>query len=335
MATASDHSNDVVSALKLGANDYVTKPFDFPVVLARVETHLSMKRMVDQMRILDDNLAQRNADLEAANRKLTTTYQKMKRDLEAAASIQRAFLPQSLPALPGINFAWKFQPCEHLAGDTLNIVQLDDEHFGLYVLDVSGHGVAAALLSVTLSRILSPAPPASSILLESWDGPTGYRPAPPAAMIESLAKRFPWDAATEQYFTILYGILDIRGGVFRFVSAGHPGAIHVARDHGPVVARVCSFPIGFPTLLGDHRYQEQSLHLQTGDRLYLYSDGVPEAHNPNRELFSMNRLLKLLDQSRGLALEDSSRKVIEELQLWCGTSGFKDDISLLAVEYLR
>jgi len=335
MATASDRSDDVVLALKLGANDYVTKPFDFPVVLARVETQLSLKHAVDQMRLLEKHLEQRNRELESANHKLTTAYRKMKRDLEAAARIQATFLPQVLPRLGGVNIAWMFHPCEELAGDTLNVVQLDDEHLGLYVLDVSGHGVAAALLSVTLSRILSASPASSSILLEGGDGSSGYRPAPPKAVIGALAKRFPWDAGTEQFFTIAYGILHLGSGEFRYVSAGHPGLIHVSRDRKPAILEVPSFPIGIPFETEDDHYQEQRLRLQSGDRLYLYTDGVTEARNSTLDLYGQERLLLTLERSRGSSLEESARDLTADLKTWCGSGGFKDDISILAVEYLR
>ncbi len=335
MVTGRDHRDDVVAALQLGANDYVTKPFDFPVALARVGMHIALKRSVDQMRVLDEKLAQKNRDLETANRKLTTAYQKMRQDLEAAARIQRAFLPQALPELPGMQFAWKFHPCEHLAGDTLNIVPLDPEHIGLYVLDVSGHGVAAALLSVTLSRLLAPEPAASSILLQSNNGQPGYQPTPPGAMIEALARRFPWDSNTEQFFTILYGILNTRTGELRYASAGHPGWIHLSRNRPPAVAKVSSFPIGFPDLKEDHRYQEDSLQLRAGDRLFLYTDGLTEARNAAEEQFSLPRLLKILDETRGAALEESLTSVVEGARQWCGGVEFQDDISVLAVEYTR
>jgi len=334
MATGSAHSNDVVTALQLGANDYVIKPFDFPVVHARVQTQLSLKRLMDQMRILERDLGQRNAELETANSRLSSAYQKMKRDLEAAAKIQRAFLPQTLPQTKGVRFAWKFYPCETLAGDTLNIVQLDEKHLGVYVLDVSGHGVAAALLSVTLSRILSPLPASSSILLESCDGPTGYRPSSPAAVLAALAERFPWDSTAEQFFSIIYGVLNVETGLFRYVSAGHPGVIHVSRDAAPVLYRVSSFPIGVPVRAEDHRYEEEAIQLRPGDRLYLYSDGVTEARSSSHELYGTSRLLSLLDQNRRASLEEISRTLTESLRQWCGGHGFKDDLSILAVEYL-
>ena len=82
----------------------------------------------------------------------------MQADLDAAAKIQAALLPTAGPQVPGYRFAWLFEPSAALAGDILNVFRLDDRQVGAYVLDVSGHGVAAALLSVTVSRFLSPPP---------------------------------------------------------------------------------------------------------------------------------------------------------------------------------
>ena len=93
----------------------------------------------------------------------------MSRDLKAAARIQETFLPREVPRVPGTDFAWIYRPCDELAGDGLNVIPLGDRKLGLYILDVSGHGVAAALLSVTLSRLLSPPSEPSSILIRHGD----------------------------------------------------------------------------------------------------------------------------------------------------------------------
>ncbi|MEJ7638057.1 MAG: response regulator [Singulisphaera sp.] len=204
MATAKDKSEDVVAALGLGANDYVTKPLDFPVVLARIQTQLALRRAVEQVRALERSLAERNRELEAAN-------ERMSRDLRAAAKVQAALLPAALPDVPGAAFAWAFRPCTELAGDGLNVVRLDDRFAGFYVLDVSGHGVAAALLSVSLARALAPTRPGFG------PGPGRRRPdraepLSPAEVAERLDRLFPYDPATEQYATLLYGILDAATG---------------------------------------------------------------------------------------------------------------------------
>ncbi len=328
MTTARGESEDIVEALKLGANDYVTKPIDFPVLLARIQTQLSLKNAVRRVMRLEQSLTLRNEELEAANRKLRAANARMKQDLQAAARIQEAFLPPRLPKLLGVGFSWIFRPCEQLAGDMLNVFPLDDDHLGLYVLDVSGHGVAAALLSVTLSHELSPRRDPTGLLIQTGDG-GGERLVPPAEVAGLLNSRFPWDPATEQFFTLIYGILDVRTGELRFISAGHPGPVYLPHDAGPVLLEKPALPIG----VGEGRYAEHRITLRPGDRFILYSDGLVDAQNAGREAFGKARLLSALGRDRAAPLKEGLSALWAELQGWCGTARFKDDISLLAVEF--
>ena len=335
IATAKDESGDIVEGLKVGANDYVTKPLDLPVVLARVQTQLSLKRAVDQIKRLEENLKQRNEalqssnrKLEIANRELASANQRMERDLRSAARIQEGLLPASLPNGPDAHFAWLLKPCAELAGDTLNVFRLDDDHVGMYVLDVVGHGVAAALLSVAVSRVLSPTP--DSFLLRRREGSPGYRFLSPAEVAVQLDRRFPWDAGTEQFFSLLYGVLNLRTREWRYVSAGHPPPILLARnaDAPRVLASAPALPIG----LGEKGYQEQVVALQPGDRVYLYSDGIPEAFNRQGEPFQMLRLLEVLAEGRSRSLADSVAALWRAIEIWCGGAALADDASLVALE---
>ena len=142
---------DKVKAFAIGGVDYLTKPFQMEELHARVETHLKLRRL--------------QIELEETNARLAKANGRMSRDLKAAAKIQETFLPREAPRVPGTEFAWIYRPCDELAGDGLNIIPLGDGKVGLYILDVSGHGVASALLSVTLSRLLSPPSDPSSILM--------------------------------------------------------------------------------------------------------------------------------------------------------------------------
>lgn len=320
MASAKDQSEDIVHALELGASDYVTKPIDFAVALARVRTHLALKQAVGQVVDLSQRLNQRNAELEAANAR-------MRRNLEAASRIQAAFLPQSPPMLAGLDFAWTYLPCEALAGDFLNVCALDDSHAALYVLDVSGHGVAAALLAVTLSRLLSPANDPNSLLLR--EGADADRMVSPAEVAERLNQKFPYDEATEQFFTILYGIIDAQMRTFRYISAGHPGIVHVRPDAPPELHISAGLPIGLGGV-----YEEKAITLNAGDRLYLYSDGVTDAMNPDGRPFGNDRLLQAFERERVQPLRASVQRLVDELREWCGGAPFRDDLSVLAVEAL-
>jgi sigma-B regulation protein RsbU (phosphoserine phosphatase) len=321
MATARDESDDVVQALGLGASDYVTKPLDFPVVLARLRTQVALKRAVEQVRSLERRLAERNRELEAANNR-------MSRDLQAAARIQEALLPKVSPDVPGLNFAWAFRPCDELAGDGLSAIKLDDHRVALYVLDVSGHGVASSLLSVTLGRFLSPPSDASSILVRGDGGPDHLAPIGPAEVADRLNRLFPFEDTTEQYATLVYGVLDAPSRQFRYAMAAHPAPVLLPRE-GP--ARVLPGR-GFPIGLAETPYREYSVQLDPGDRLYLYSDGIPEAIDGDGKPFGVERMLATIEAGRAEPLCAVVNDLVANVETWSGATGVRDDVSVLAVE---
>ncbi len=305
---------DKVKAFALGGVDYLTKPFQMEELHARVETHLKLRR-------LQVELEETNARLERAN-------SRMSRDLEAAAKIQKTFLPRAAPAVPGTEFAWCYRPCDELAGDGLNIIPLGGGRVGLYILDVSGHGVSSALLSVTLSRLLSPSSEPSSILIRDRAVLDRLDVTPPAEVADRLNRLFPYDTATEQFATLLYGVLDVATGDFRHVSAGHPGPLHLPAGGPPVILESPGFPIG----VAEEAYGERSVPLAAGDRLYLYSDGLPDAMSPGGERFGDARLLEAIGRGRAEPLREGIAALMGEITRWQGGERPHDDISLLAVE---
>jgi phosphoserine phosphatase RsbU/P len=327
MVTGWSESVTVVEALRRGANDYVTKPLDVEVVLARVQTQLALKRSAERSVRLERELAERNRSLEEANARLVAANRRLQRDLKWAARIQAACLPEPSFRHAGTRFEWLYRPCEALGGDGLNVFALDEGHVGAYVLDVSGHGVASALLAVALSRVLVPTPDPSSVLLRRSGG--AWRPVRPAEVVGLLNRRFPFDPATGQFFTIVYGVLDVTTGEFTYVTAGHPGPIIVPAD-GPACTHQDS---GFLVGLSDTPYEEQTLRLASGDRLYLLSDGVPEAQGAKSEPFGFDRLLDVLARARSGPLDASVSGLAKELGQWCNGAGFRDDVSVLAGEY--
>ena len=250
MATAKDASQDVVEALELGANDYVTKPLDFPVVLARVRTQLVLKRAVEQIRVLEKGLERATPSCRLANAR-------MRSDLDAASKVQAALLPVAMTDVPGYSFAWAFKPSAWLAGDILNFFRLDERYVGLYLLDVSGHGVAAALLSVTVSRFLSAVRDAASLLWWREDDAEHYRLQPPAAVAARPQRALPLG---RQDRPVLHPRLrPARPAThrLRYVSAGHPGVIHVPRAGAGKLIEVTGYPIGVST----ESYDEHEIEL--------------------------------------------------------------------------
>ena len=305
---------DKVKAFAIGGVDYITKPFQMEELHARVETHLKLRRL--------------QIELEESNARLAEANGRMSRDLRAAAKIQETFLPRAVPRVPGTEFAWLYRPCDELAGDGLNVIPLGDGKVALYILDVSGHGVASALLSVTLSRLLSPPSEPSSILIRDGDLRVGFDITPPTDVAAELNRLFPFDTATEQFATMVYGILDVATGEFRYVSAGHPGPVHLPSGAEPVILESQGSPIG----LGEDAYEERSVRLKAGDRLYLYSDGVPEAMGPAGRQFGDAGLLEAIDRGRSEPLRDGIATLLAAVARWLGSERPRDDISILAVE---
>lgn len=323
MVTARTQGEDVVEALRAGASDYVSKPLDFPVVLARVHTQLALKRSVDRIVALERDLRRRNDELARAN-------EHMRADLRAAGDVQRALLPVGAPRINGVRFHWVFRPCSELGGDFLNVFRLDDAHAGFYLLDVSGHGVPAALLSVTISRVLAPVPGLPSLVRRAADDSGGLEATPPAAVADELNRRFPMSETADRYFTLVYGVLNLRDGELRFVAAGSSGPIHVPRGGGPRDLSQTSFPIGW---VPDQGYAERRLKLSRGDRLYWCSDGITEAKQPGRGMFGTGGVIAAL--SSGTAREDlagSLDRIVAAAEQWGGGPA-RDDVSALALEF--
>ena len=307
---------DKVKAFAMGGVDYITKPFQMEELQARVETHLKLRGL----QVL----------LEEANARLARSNDRMSGDLKAAARIQETFLPREHLRVPGIDLAWKYCPCDELAGDGLNVVPLGDGLVGIYILDVSGHGVAAALLSVTLSRLLSRPSDPSSILISNGISGSRSDTTSPGTVAGHLNRLFPFDSATSQFATMIYGILDTATGEFRYVSAGQPGPVHVPFEGEPAFLDSPGFPIG----LSNEAFEEQTIRLRVGDRLYLYSDGVTEAMDKSHNEFGAARLMKVIGECRFEPLSNAVETIVAQIAAWRGSEKQLDDISILAVEYV-
>ncbi len=266
-------------------------------------------------------------ELKQKEDRLRLANEKMKSDLQAAATIQRSLLPTSSPLFKGLRASWIFKPCDDLGGDMLNIFSLDENHLGFYVLDVTGHGVAASLLSVAASQFLSPY--SESSFLRKLKSRIKLSVESPAGVAEKLNRHFTANPDFLQMFTLFYGILNVESLELRYTCAGHPFPILVSGGNPKVVGEV-AVPIG---VAYDSEYQEFSLKLKRGDRLYLYSDGIIEAKNAARELFSQKRLMELLSQTNGDSLPRSIEKIAAETEAWCKPLLPDDDVTILACEF--
>jgi sigma-B regulation protein RsbU (phosphoserine phosphatase) len=277
-----------------------------------------------------DQLQKTNTELVRVNEQIERSNKRMTRDLQAAAKVQQSLLPQSALAVPATAAAWRYVPCNELAGDFLNIFPLDDEHVGMFVVDVSGHGVPSSLLAVTVGAFLTPRVSDTSLLLRP--GADGGKPVvvPPGEVVTQLNNLFQADNQAGLYFTIVYGVLHVPTGVLRFVSGGHPPLLHVPQNGPLKLHEVESFPVGF---VPDVEFTEEVLQLQPGDRVILYSDGVPEAMDEKLEQMGNERMTSLVESLRADTVDTNVVRLLESVQAWCQPKGPLDDVSILCLEW--
>ena len=259
-------------------------------------------------------------DIEQQKIELQTKQKLIDRDLESAAEIQKSLLPDKSPEIKNIQVAWKFEPCNQIGGDIFNIQHMDEASAGLYMLDVCGHGVPAALISVTVSQFLN-----------STDGLIGNNCEllSPELVLNKLNRSFPFDRF-DSFFSIIYMTIDLEDGLLEYSCAGHPppilihpnGTLEYLNQRGPV--------IGFgPEIV----FAQTSRKLQAGDRVVLYTDGLFETRNLAGEYINKSLIFDALKDYRHRPIQDMVDAVYASIKDFRQHAAPDDDISLLAVEY--
>jgi len=294
-----------------------------------VEKNNELLRTNQELTIAKEQLTVWNDRLEELNQKLTSVNTRMTRDLDAAAKVQQSLLPTTSPATARARFAWKYMPCDELAGDFLNFFTLDENHVAAFVVDVSGHGVASSLLSVTIGRLMTPQLSESSLLVKPGDGPGLVRIVPPVEVARELNRRFPMADQNFLYFTLVYGVLNIETLEFRYVLAGHPQLVHAPRVQPPRLLEASGMAIGW---VSDLECDEQSVQLAPGDRLWMYSDGVPEAMDAEQNQFGNRQLLEVVELGHAQPLDEGVALLMNSVERWGRNGSLKDDVSILGME---
>ena len=324
LMTTKDDKDALIAGMEAGADDFVVKPFSKGELHARLKAG---ERILKLQRVL----AQRNEELSESNKKLSQAYSVIKMDLEAGAKIQSSLLPESASTIYGVQFDSIFLPSTFVAGDIFNYFRLDEHHIGFYVLDVAGHGIPSAMLSVTLSKALSPTNHQECVLKQFVPAPDPpyYKIISPARAVQVLNQRFQADDDTMQYFTMVYGLFDTRDGRVAITQAGHPPPILLQKGANATLVGTGGYPVG---MLPDVDYEKEEFTVNKGDRLILYSDGITECTNSNQVQFSVERLIDILEKGRNLPLRKLMESIEEGLRLWRKNDDFEDDMTLLAIE---
>lgn len=318
MLTSRSDKADLVRGIEAGADDFVSKPFDREELRVRL---LAGQRIVN----LERALTKQNDELRLAN-------ERIRHGLQAAARVQRAMLPRQNVMTPHVRTAWSYVPTEELAGDAIGLCLIDDRYLVSYVIDVSGHGVPAALLSVTAMRSLEPLPEASSILRDLTLASGLGTVRAPSQVVGELNRRFAAGDNDGRFLTMVLCVLDTQTGDLALSSAGHPTPLLLRGSAFISLPDAGGLPIA---IMEDENYEQAVVRLEPGDRFFLFSDGVLEQSGGEAgEQFGQARLCAVLNGTEGVSAEDQVTGAIRELSAWAGGGGFQDDVSLVAVEWL-
>lgn len=307
-ASAAQH----IKALDNGADDFLLKPMQINELSARLRAGLRVYQTFQEQRRLTQALQAQQERLES--------------EIAEAAEYVRSLLPA--PMNGRVMAQSQFLPSRQLGGDCFDYLWLDSDFLAMYLLDVSGHGLGAALVSVSIQNILR-----AQIL----PGINFYQPglvltALNEAFASEQEKNWLSDPPTDRYFTIWYGVYSFSKQLLMYSSAGHPPALVLSGNspnHQIHRLRTPGTPIG---MFSDAKYKTQFFKVQPESTLYLYSDGIYEFQKPNGEIWSLDGFIDVVNHCHKSDSIDNSEAIIRKVQHLKGSEDFQDDCSLLQIK---
>ncbi|MBD2103037.1 SpoIIE family protein phosphatase [Leptolyngbya sp. FACHB-261] len=299
LLTARSGKGDLIRGLDMGADEFLAKPVDPEELQARVRAGLRLHYL---------------------SQELQTQKQHLETELARAAEYVHSLLPAPLQSSTdsglSLQIRWRFIPSAQLGGDCFNYHWLDPDHLAVYLLDVSGHGVGAALLSVSVIN-----------LLRSRSLPVDFYK--PDRVLVALNEAFPMADNDGLWFTLWYGVIDRKLKRLTYASAGHPPAVLLAEGQKPVRLRVPAIPVG---LKSKFSYVSATQVLPEVGRLYLFSDGVYELMNSEDQAWGMEAFIQALTISD--TQEEPAQvldRMLQQAYTFQGSSQLEDDLSLVQI----
>jgi len=293
--TGQTEVEDETKGFDVGAVDYIHKPFSPAVVKARVHTHLVLRGIREQL-----------------EQQLLT----IQKELETARQIQLSILPSEIPKIEGLDIAARYVPMTSVAGDFYDFIVADESHIGVLVADVSGHGMPAALIASMLkialsSQVAHVADPAKVLL----------------GLNQALCGKF-----QHHFVTAAYVYLDMQKQTLTYAGAGHPPLLLWGDSEGVRSVEENGLFLGkfsFAT------YTSVELPLKAGDRILLYTDGIPETANPAGVEFGTDRFRQFLETEQNTSADRFADQLLEEISRWSArgsTEDLDDDITIVAIQ---
>lgn len=281
-----------------------------------------MKKTKNELKKYSENLnflvKQRTKELEGINKTLMT-------DLEYARGMQRSMLPSQMPKDMKVSFQAEYLPAERLSGDFYNVIKLDENNIAVYIGDVSGHGVSAAMLTVF----------ANQNIVYTNDESEDLEIITPGFVLKKMYKSFNrTNFNTEAYLVMLYGIYNVSSGCFTYASGGLNEPPLVIKNNGEIVELKNS---GFPICkLGQYFmpfFEDSIVNLEPGDKIMFYTDGLIEVKNNDGEIYGLQNMKDFLRLNSALGAVELKNIVKQNLFSQLGDNNkLMDDATFLIME---
>lgn len=295
LLTAKNTKEDIIAGLSSGANDYITKPFDREELLARVKNYISLKKAAEEQK----------------------KFIAVKQELEIAKSIQLSILPATLPQMEGLSIWARYEPMMEVGGDFYDFLQVDESRIGILIADVTGHGVAAALIS-SMVKI------AFYMSHDRIDDPAALLGKINASLFEHIYGRF---------ITAFYIFIDLEEKRAVFSNAAH-WPIYIQNRHSGEISEqsIRGRLIG---ITREENYKNRAISLKPGDRLILFTDGIIEERNSTGKLLGEERFLEMIKGNTSVEPSRLIDSVFTTLYGWSGrfnSEGLEDDATMIVID---
>lgn len=304
MLSALDDENGVARSIEMGAEDYLAKPFSPVFLRARIGACLEKRRLRDKEK--------------ATHQALERTQKHLAAELAEAATYVRSLLPPTLSS--PIVTEWCFQPSEQLGGDAFGYRWIDSDHFAIYLLDVCGHGVGAALLSVSALNTLR-----SQTL-------TGVDFREPAEVLGALNRVFSMEKQNNLFFPLWYGVYRLQKRELAFASAGHPpGLLLTPASNGLFQAEYLHTNAPAIGCFEEAKFCSSLQPVMAGSRLLVFSDGVFEIFQGASRVGTWEEFAASFNDSEVQKLRPAER--FQRALKVRGAGALEDDFSLIELRF--
>ena len=305
MVSAYGDMGNIRSAMNNGAFDFATKPIDLD------DLALTIEKAIEQINYIKESQRE-HVQLES-----------IQNDLQVAGEIQQAILPRKFPPFDDLKdvvdiFA-EMQPAKDVGGDFYDFFRIDDDRIGLVIADVSGKGIPAALF-MAVSRTLIRA--------------TSLRGLPPEECLTYSNKLLCNESIDCMFVTVFYGIYDTKTGIMTYTNAGHNPPFIQRQDKKVEMLCVAKKNIVIG-IQDDYKYESDTLQLNPGETLVMYTDGVTEAFSEEKKEFSEDNLQKTLEKVTGAGSKEVVETIVNDVKAFAGNEPQSDDITVLTLKRLK